>query len=225
LRTLDYVNVLVYGGREAVAAGRRLRSLHKDFKGLRPDGQRYYALEPDAYAWVHATLIETYVAGHAHFGRPMRADQIERFYREYRGLGRLIGVRDGDLPESWSGFRRYFDHMVSSELERTESVDRVLRTVRYAATPPLPVPDLVWRAIRLPASRALWLGAIGLMPRTLRDRFGIGWSVADETAFRALGRISRGLEPVLPEGLKVMGPAHLRWRHEEIARGPLGLAA
>jgi uncharacterized protein (DUF2236 family) len=225
LRTLDYVNLLVYGGHDAVAAGRRLRELHKGFKGVRPDGQRYYALEPRAYAWVHATLIETYVTGHAHFGRPMRADQVERFYREYRGLGRLIGVRKGDLPESWPGFRRYFDDMLSTELERTESVARVLGAVRHAAPPPLPVPDLLWRAVRMPVARALWLGAIGLMPGALRKRLGIGWSVADETAFRALGRISRGLEPVLPESVKVMGPAHLRWRHQEIAQGPLGMAA
>src|SRR5438105_7703098 len=52
LRTLDYVNLLVYGGPQAVVAGRRLRDMHKRFRGLREDGQRYYALEPEAYAWV-----------------------------------------------------------------------------------------------------------------------------------------------------------------------------
>src|SRR5450759_3804335 len=44
------------------AAGRRLRALHKGFRGQRGDGQRYCALEPRAYAWVHATLLHTYVA-------------------------------------------------------------------------------------------------------------------------------------------------------------------
>src|SRR6516225_6008584 len=66
LRTVDYVTMLVYGGQDAVAAGRRLRALHKGFQGLREDGRRYYALEPEAYAWVHATLLDSYVAGHAH---------------------------------------------------------------------------------------------------------------------------------------------------------------
>ncbi len=109
LRTVDYVTLLVYGGHDAVAAGRRLRALHKQFRGVREDGERYYALEPEAYAWVHATLIETYVAGHAHFGTPMSRAEIEQFYREYRGLGRLIGVRESDLPEDWQDFREYFD--------------------------------------------------------------------------------------------------------------------
>src|SRR5947199_8268816 len=53
LRTLDYVCLLVYGGREAIAAGRRLRALHGRFRGEREDGTPYHALEPDSYAWVY----------------------------------------------------------------------------------------------------------------------------------------------------------------------------
>lgn len=222
LRTIDYVSLLVYGGGEAAPAGRRLRALHKGFQGTKPDGQRYYALEPRAYAWVHATLLETYVKGHAHFGRAMSRAEVDTFYREYRGLGRLIGVRQTDLPEDWDGFRQYFDHMVENELERTESVDRVLRSVSRAAKPPLPVPNSLWRAARFPAGRALWLGGIGLMAPELRTRLGIRWRRGDEAVFKAMGKLSRGTEPVLPQSLKVTGPAQLRWRRREIARGPLG---
>src|SRR6202021_1040506 len=84
LRTLDYVSLLVYGGEQAIAARGRLREIHKGFRGRRADGERYYALEPSAYAWVHATLLHSYVAGHRQFGRPMPPDQVDRFYREYR---------------------------------------------------------------------------------------------------------------------------------------------
>src|SRR5947209_162377 len=108
LRTLDYVTLLAYGGLDAVAAGRRLREVHKQFRGVRADGERYSALEPNAYAWVHATVLNSYIAGHRHFGRPMSDSQREGFYKEYRGLGRLIGVRERDLPPDWAGFRRYF---------------------------------------------------------------------------------------------------------------------
>jgi uncharacterized protein (DUF2236 family) len=222
LRSLDWVNLLVYGGQNSAAAGRRLRELHKEFRGTREDGKRYYALEPEAYAWVHATLLESYVAGHARFGRPMSADQRERFYAEYRGLGRLVGVRDGDLPEDWAGFRVYFDRMMREELVRTESVDRVLRAVRGGAQPPISLPDPVWRAVTFPAQRAMWLGGLGLMPPYLRERLGVNWSRSDDTAFRSLGRISRGLTPVLPQRLQIMGPDQLRLRRRAIARGPLG---
>jgi uncharacterized protein (DUF2236 family) len=135
LRSLDWVSLLVYGGHEAVAAGRRLRALHKSFRGIREDGQHYYALEPAAYAWVHATLLESYVAGHAQFGRPMSPEQAERFYQEYRGLGRLAGVREQDLPGDWPGFREYFDRTVREELVRPGRMATSGRSARSAWPP------------------------------------------------------------------------------------------
>src|SRR5436309_13412262 len=44
LRSLDWVSLLIYGGNDAVAAGRRLRAVHKEFRGTREDGKPYYAL-------------------------------------------------------------------------------------------------------------------------------------------------------------------------------------
>jgi uncharacterized protein (DUF2236 family) len=222
LRTLDYVSLLIYGGEDAVAAGRRLRALHKGFQGVREDGERYYALEPAAYAWVHATLLESYVAGHRHFGRPMRPDQVERFYREYRGLGRLVGVREHDLPPDWDGFRAYFDDVVEGQLVRTASVDRVLRATRHAPRPPVPIPELLWRGVRMPAIRAVRVGGIGMMSQRLRDRLGIDWTRRDELQFRALGAATRSLTPVLPRRLQITGPDQLRMRRRAIAKGPLG---
>ena len=222
LRTLDYVSLLVYGGEEAIAAGRRLRTLHKGFQGTREDGERYYALEPGAYAWVHATLLHTYVAGHAHFGTPMSTGDRDAFYREYRDLGRLIGVRAGELPDTWTDFSRYFDHVCAEELGPDASVTRVLRSVRMTGPPPLPLPDPLWRALRIPARRALWLGGIGLMAPALRERLGIAWSSSDERAFQRLGRITRASGAVMPPSLRVLGPTQLRLRRRAIARGPLG---
>jgi uncharacterized protein (DUF2236 family) len=224
LRTIDYVTLLVYGGQQAPGAGRRLRDLHKRFRGTREDGLPYHALEPEAYAWVHATLIHTYVAGHAQFGIPLSPSETERFYSEYRRLGRLIGVRDRDLPETWAGFETYFARTTRDVLVHTTSVDRVLRAIRRVPPPPLPLPQLIWRAVRIPAADALRLGAIGLLDPELRERFGVSWSRLDQVRFQALGALSRGLTPVLPRALTITGPAQLRWRREAIAQGPLGQA-
>jgi uncharacterized protein (DUF2236 family) len=225
LRTVDYVSLLVYGGQSAIAAGRRLRTLHQRFRGTREDGARYSALEPTAYAWVHATLLDTYVRTNARFGRPLTQNEIDRFYREYRGLGRLIGVRKRDLPPTWPEFRTYFDETARRNLTRTGSVERVLATVHDVAAPPMPLSDLAWRAIRLPARRAMWLGGIGLMDPWLRRLLEIRWTPIDEAQFRALGVVSRGVGPLLPTSIKMIGPGHLRWRSAEIASGPLGPSA
>jgi uncharacterized protein (DUF2236 family) len=222
LRTIDYVSLLVYGGQDAPAMGRRLRAMHKGFKGTREDGRPYYALEPEAYAWVHATLLESYVAGHAAFGRPMRPDQIARFYGEYRGLGRLIGVRERDLPPTWAGFREYFDRTCAEELVRTKSVDRVIAATQGDVPPPLPMPRPLWAAARVPARRGMWIGGVGLLSPPLRERFGLTWTRADDAHFRRIGRASRALTPVLPKPLQITGPAQIKMRRRAIARGPLG---
>jgi uncharacterized protein (DUF2236 family) len=212
LRTLDYVTVLVYGGQLAIPAGRQLRERHRRFQGIRADGRRYSALEPDAYAWVHATLINTYVLGHAHFGSPLTADETDRFYDEYRRLGQLVGVREGDLPGTWSGFCDYFERMTREELVATSAVDRVLAAIPRVPPPPGVGPELLWTAIRIPAAEAMRLGAVGPMSPELRHRLGINWGLRDEAAFRALGIGCRGLGPILPSRLKIAGPAQMQVR-------------
>jgi uncharacterized protein (DUF2236 family) len=150
----------------------------------------------------------------------MSRGQLERFYLEYKGLGRLIGVRDGDLPPDWDSFRLYFDDVVANQLERTESVDRVLRSIDQVTLPR--VPQVVTRVLRAPARRVLYVGGIGLLPPTLRERFDARWTRREEREFRALGAASRRMTPVLPNRLRVMGPTQLRLRRRAIARGPLG---
>ena len=75
MRTIDYVTCSCTGPR------RRRRSpaaRHPQGVQGRARGRgALYALEPAAYAWVHATLIDTYVRGHAHFGRPMTPAQVD----------------------------------------------------------------------------------------------------------------------------------------------------
>lgn len=225
LRTMDYVSLLVYGGRDAAAAGRRLRQLHKRFKGTKPDGTRYSALEPDAYAWVHATLIATYVHANAHFGTPMTIEQTHGFYTEYRGLGRLIGVRERDLPPTWPQFLTYFRRTARTKLEPTRSVQRVLDTINHVAPPPTPITGRLWPVIRLPARRILWLGGIGLLEPAVRRHLNISWNALDEAQFRVLSTMTTHLGPLMPASLKITGPGHLRWRQAEIESGPLGWAA
>ena len=78
LRTLDYVHGTIYGGPElAGEIGKRVRDMHKTIKGTKADGSRYSAMEPDAFAWVHATLAALGLRGppgvrHAHVRRTRR---------------------------------------------------------------------------------------------------------------------------------------------------------
>lgn len=219
LRTLDYSYAMTYGGPElAMETGERIRRMHQTIKGMRPDGERYHALEPEAYAWVHATLAHSIVRGHRFLGRPMGRDDIEVFYAEWRRSGRLIGVRERDLPENWTAFRDYFDRMVAERLERTPAVDEVLETLASPVRPPLRfLPEAAWRVARIPASHQITLITGGLLGPQLRRRFGIRWSRAREHELQLLGAASRAVTPLLPATARNVGPRYLHWRSAQRA--------
>jgi uncharacterized protein (DUF2236 family) len=212
---------MVFGGPQAAGEmGQRIRGYHKAIRGTLPDGRPYHALEPTAYAWVHATLADGIVKGHAHYGRPMRPDQIEQFWSEWRAVGRLLGVRDRDLPSTWGGYEDYFDEMVHGTLERTVSVDDVLAALTAPADPPVGgLGGAAWPLARAPLAHALRLATVGMLPPVLRQRLGLRWSAARDVEFRAVCRALRAATPLMPPSARNVGPAYLRWRRAAIARG------
>jgi uncharacterized protein (DUF2236 family) len=224
LRTVDYVNLAVYAGPDAAKVGPKLRAYHQAIKGINPDGGHYYALEPEAFAWVHATLADALVKGHEHFGQPLRPAEKEAMYREWLGIGRTLGIRPSDLPAAWSGFYAYFDEMVANRLVLNDTVDRVLRSLRTSKPPLTVLPRLLWTGAAYPAAHVLELATAGLLPPALRQRLGLSWNQAQAGELAALGAASRTLTPLLPQRLKIMGPDYLRLRRRQIARGPLSPA-
>jgi uncharacterized protein (DUF2236 family) len=229
LRTLDYTSSVVYGGPDlAWEVGRRVREMHKRIKGVRPDGERYHALEPRPYAWVHATLAEAIVRAHNLFCRPeLTAAESEEFWAEWRRMGRLIGVRYDDLPETWPGLLAYFDEMVESELRDTEAAQDVLVSLLRPTAPPLPGlrRDWVWRVVSWPSTKAGSLATLGMLPPVLRDRLGVEWTPRHERRFRRMAAITRGARPLMPPQARNFGPHYLRWRHAAIERGDVGTPA
>jgi uncharacterized protein (DUF2236 family) len=218
LRTLDYVYGTIYGGPQlAGEIGRQVRAKHRSFKGKRADGKRYSALEPDAYAWVHATLASSIVDGHRLFGTPFTPLEEIEFWLEWRRIGRLVGVRYRDLPEDWSDYRPYFDHMAGSVLENTQAVQDLLRSLGQPAAPP-GLPAHAWRLIGPVLAGQGRLIATGMLPPVLRERFGLRWTLGHAAALGALGAASRAGGPLLPRQLRELGPWHLRQRGRTLAR-------
>ncbi len=223
-RTLDYVNLLVYGGPERAAeTGRRMRAMHTKIKGVDPQGRRYHALEPEAYAWVHATLAVSIVAAHQRFGRPLTGHQTQIFWSEWRGLGRLLGIRERDLPESWGGFQAYVEEIIDTRLERNDVVDLVLETLVAPAAPPIPgMGPRTWGTLRRPAVRAMQLATVGLLPVSAQRRLDLRLTAAQSRELALLGAVSRATTPVMPRAARTMGPAYLKWRHRQIVGGHFG---
>lgn len=219
-RTLDYVNMTIYAPEDAVEVTRKLREMHKRIKGTNPDGSKYHALEPQAYAWVQATLVKAIVEVNKRFIGTMTPDEHAQLYREWLGLARLLGVRQGDLPATWQEFDAYFDAMVEQHLELTESAVDVIDSMRNPARPPF-VPrwaEPLWRLAFWPAGFVLQVVTAGLMPPVMRRRLGLGWGPGRDRLFRLIAWMSRHLTPLVPRFLQVTGPNYLRQRRRVLGR-------
>jgi uncharacterized protein (DUF2236 family) len=229
LRTLDYACTMVYADpQRAAEMGARIRSFHRQIHGPGPHGRHYHALEPQAYAWVHATLAQGIVLAHERFGRPFTDEQCELLWSEWRSLGRLLGVREGDLPAGWQAFRGYFDEMVEDRLQHTEAVDEVLEMLARPTTPALPPRALLrlgWTVARAPLGHTVTLASVGLLSPLLRRRFDVSWTRRNDLELRVLGNAMRAMTPLMPSWLLNTGPGYLSWREEEIARGDVASPA
>ena len=222
-RTLDFVNMIIYGGPEGAArTGRAVREMHKRIKGTKPDGSRYHALEPEAYAWVHATLAWVIIEAHGRFGEPFSFSEKRRFWREWLNVGRFLAVPDGELPSDWPGLERYVDAMIDERLDDNDTVRDVLGSLEARITPPFPGSKVLWPVLRPGAERTSRIATVYLLPDRLRRKLDLQLTRGQLLEMRALGRATRASGRVLPQGLKVSGPDYLRWRRSEIDRGDFG---
>jgi uncharacterized protein (DUF2236 family) len=221
LRTLDYVHGTVSGGPDlAGSIGKRVREMHRTIRGVREDGEAYSAMEPDAFAWVHATLASSIVEGHRLFTRPMTPAQTEAFWAQWLDVGRLIGVRKRDLPATWRDFGAYFDRVVRDELVLTPAVPELLETLERPAPPSIPgMHPALWRVLRKPMAAQLRVSTVGMLPPLLRDRLGLQLTTREERAFRGLAATSRAAGPVVRGPLREFGPVYVKYRTAALQRG------
>jgi uncharacterized protein (DUF2236 family) len=181
LRTLQALYLIVYGSKqEAETAGAAVQAVHAHVQGTTserlgrfPAGTRYTASDPALMLWVHATLVETSLATHRRFVRPLAADEEERYYREMATVAHLFGTPAAIIPSCLADFREYVRAQLSGpDLCVTDPAREVAAVILEARLPP-PL-----RLIR-PAHR---LSCAALVPARLRKEYRLGWSRAHTAA-------------------------------------------
>lgn len=221
--TVDWANLFIYGSPDQIAtASTRLREMHRRIRGTDLDGTKYSALEPGAYAWVYATLADAVVRGHHVFGRPFTAAEKNAFWVEWRRIGVSLGVRPGDLPDSWDGYLAYRTDMVENVLSNNDVIEALhAKAARAVGGSPFPwLPPRVWGVAGRPLGKyGRFLGHGTLGPQ-LREKFDIPWSGRQQAAFSRVAAAHRALTPVLPPPLRTAGPLIMKVRKREIAAGP-----
>jgi uncharacterized protein (DUF2236 family) len=198
LQTAASLSVYIYGGPAgAKFEAERLRELHKAFKGVDAEGRRYSALNPHAYAWVHATLVKVPVDAQRFFGHPIPDAELGEYYAQMCDVGRLLGVRDQDMPEDWAAFERYYDEMVAG-FGTNETIRTLFETIRTVPKPVRWLPGPLWTRLRPWQYRAQLFFIRGTLPPAFRDRLDLQWTDADQRRFARFCSVTRSAGSLLP---------------------------
>ena len=233
-RTSEWGLRLLYGGPDkAPKAGQELRDLHRDIKGTDDKGRRYFALDPEAYAWVHMTTYYAMITTQRLFAeKPFTPAEEAQLYQEWLQQGRVLRIRDQDMPLDLPAFWRYFNVMVENRLEVT-SLGRYLLDVSLSRAKKPPalkwLPDSLWNSLYRSAGNRALLSTIATLPQPLRDKYGLVWDKAAQKRFKRLQRLVRLSLPVLPMKARYAPPAVKALRQSNSKRpephGRIDLAA
>lgn len=218
-RSLASLMTQVYGRERAVAEGERLHALHRTIKGVDDQGRRYSALNPEAFYWVHATVLETAFVFQERFDEPLTPAEQQRAFEEWRRVGLMLGLRERDLPDDLDEFWRRW-HEIRARLENNAVVQDVLHN---GPTKPrfLPVRQAWLDALNRPLVRLQRDIVTWTLDEDLHELFGLApLTASQERRLRRLGRLSRLLGRVLPDALRFPLPIYVA-RRRAMARPPV----
>jgi uncharacterized protein (DUF2236 family) len=156
-RTASFVGTTTYGttdeARQAVAI---VKKVHERVVGQAPDGRAYAANDPHLMAWVHHTLVESFLVSYQRYGASKLSDaDADRYVAEQARLGDLMGVASpahsvSELREAMNSIR--------GELK---AGNQARSAIRFLLVPPLQL------AARGPYA-VLCAAAVGLLPAWVR---------------------------------------------------------
>lgn len=201
-RTAEAMATAVFGPADAAEAmGERVRAIHGAVSGRLdqdagpwPAGTRWRADDPELLLWILASLVDSAMVVHDRFVRPLRPEERNAFWRDYRVVGELFGLRQEDMPQTITGFDAYVAETLASD--RTEVIDDAREAARrIVLNPPVPLPlrPLLKMVNEVTAS---------LLPSKIRRGFGLRWDPLRDIGVSAVGSWSRHvLQPVLPPTL------------------------
>ncbi|HEV8458966.1 MAG TPA: oxygenase MpaB family protein [Methylomirabilota bacterium] len=215
-RTLSAMLTLTFGTREEVErVARAINAIHDRVHSelptphdAFPERARYTAHDPRLLAWVHATLVDSFLRTYELFVSPLGPEERDRYCAESSAIEPLLGIPAGSLPRSVAELRAYMDGMLASgEIVVTDTARRLAREVVYP-------PGL---AVGWPLLALARLPTVGLLPASIRRQYGFPWDTRRERALVVVAAIARRLLPLLPSVLRHWPAARAARRRERAA--------
>src|ERR1700738_2000820 len=107
-RTRDFVLTMVYGDVWAAAASAaHVRGIHTRVVGFdHVTGLPYHANDADLLLWVHCVLVESFLVAYQTYGRPLSAQEADRYVAERMRQGVLLGLPPEEIPHDFDELER-----------------------------------------------------------------------------------------------------------------------
>jgi uncharacterized protein (DUF2236 family) len=188
-RTDERMSRIYFGTREqAEQTGRVVRAMHKRVRGVTtedygpiPAGTEYAAADPRLGLWVLASLADSALVYHERIFGSLDPDDRERYWREYRRVGALLGLPDDSMPATCGDLRDYLaGRLTDGSLWISD--DRREAAKQMVLAPPF---SGLRRAAIAPVHETIKLISIGMLPKGIRHLLGFSWDPAREALLRS----------------------------------------
>jgi uncharacterized protein (DUF2236 family) len=207
-RTAQVLDTITFGERaDADRATARVRAIHKRVRGELhapagrfPAGTPFAADDPELLLWVLATLVDSALVVYERYVRSLSHAEREAYWQDYRVVGRLFGLRDGEMPADIDAFDAYMRDMLDGPDLYVTSAAREL-AVKIVLQPPVPL-------IRRPVLELVNFVTVGLLPAQLRRQYGLSWDPLRSLMLRGGAEYAkRVLVPLAPGRLRFVASA------------------
>ena len=184
----------------------RLVRLHRDIKGVGPDGVRYSAMSPEPWNW---NLISIFFMHRGAFmamtGEKLSAADNQAIWDRYRALTEDLQMpgRARQLTDSYDELSAYYDEMATEKLKHTQSLDIVMDALRRPRRPEhmSVLTEPLWRLLGPLGGHVVAVLGFGIMHPRVRAILPMRWTRRHELEFAVLTRLLQIAYRWLPRGL------------------------
>src|SRR5690349_17381605 len=186
---------------EADKALAAVHRLHERIKGelpaaagSHPAGSAYSAFDPELMLWTLAVIADSGRVMYETLVGPLSEDEREALWQDYVRFGELFGLPRSEVPADFREFSAWWEERLASpDLYATEHALEMAPLVAFRQPVPLPA------RLNIETQNLIIKGTL---PERVRQIFGIRWSSARETSFRAVTAAHRRARPAFPRRMR-----------------------
>lgn len=175
----------------------KVHRLHETIKGELPEaagrhpaGTPYSAFDPKLMLWTLAVIADSGREMYETLVQPLDPEERERLWQDYVRFGELFGLPRSEVPASHVEFKAWFDgNLAAPDLQTTEHGREMAPLVAFRQ----PVPAVARGNLAVQNHIIK-----GTLPPRVREIFGIRWSRAHESGFRAIAATHRRAHRAFP---------------------------